>query len=49
MFSVRSDRLIPWIYVEPPPADEVPGFRLNTDVGSGRDMRIPTKSAGHSD
>jgi soluble lytic murein transglycosylase-like protein len=36
MFNVRPDALSPWLYVEPPPADEVPGFRMNPD-GSVRD------------
>lgn len=36
MFNVRPDALSPWLYVEPPPADEVPGFRMNSD-GSVRD------------
>lgn len=34
MFNVRPDAL--WLYVEPPPADEVLGFRMNPD-GSVRD------------
>lgn len=36
MFNVRPNALSPWLYVEPPPADEVPGFRMNPD-GSVRD------------
>lgn len=41
MFNVRPERLIPWLYVEPPPADEVPGFRMNAD-GSVRDTQRST-------
>jgi soluble lytic murein transglycosylase-like protein len=31
MFNVRPDALSPWLYVEPPTADEVPGFRMPPD------------------
>ena len=41
MFNVRPERLIPWLYVEPQPADEVPGFRMNAD-GSLRDAQRST-------
>src|SRR6187402_500324 len=37
MFNVRAETLFPWFHVEPPAADEVPGFRLNPD-GSIHDM-----------
>jgi len=43
MFNVRPERLIPWLYVEPPSADEVPGFRMNAD-GSVRDTQLSTPS-----
>lgn len=36
MFNVRPEALSPWLYVEPPTPDEVPGFRMNPD-GSVRD------------
>lgn len=36
MFNVRSNAPSPWLYVEPPAAAEVPGFRMNPD-GSVRD------------
>lgn len=38
MFNVRPKPAFPWIYVEPPPAEEVPGFRMNPD-GSLRDRQ----------
>jgi hypothetical protein len=38
MFNVRPDARSPWLCVEPPPADEVPGFRINPD-GSVRGTR----------
>ena len=38
MFNVRPEALIPWLHVEPPLADEVPGFRMNPD-GSVRDTQ----------
>jgi len=44
MFNVRPDAQSPWIHVEPPPADEVPGFRVNPD-GSIRSTP-PTVSSG---
>ncbi len=31
MFNVRPKAMIPWLHVEPPPADEVSGFRMNPD------------------
>lgn len=31
MFNVRPDTQSPWLHVEPPPVDEVPGFRMNPD------------------
>ncbi|GEP56683.1 hypothetical protein [Reyranella soli] len=31
MFNVRPEAMIPWLHVEPPPADELPGFRMNPD------------------
>jgi hypothetical protein len=36
MFNVRPDAQSPWLFVEPPPANEVPGFRMKPD-GSVRD------------
>ena len=47
MFNVRPKRLIPGLYIEPPPADEVPGFRMNPD-GSIRDTQrgAPSGSFG---
>ena len=49
MFNVRPERLIPWLYVEPPPPDDVPGFRMNAD-GSVRDTQrsTPRDSFGFS-
>jgi len=38
MFNVRPKPAFPWIHVEPPPAEEVPGFRMNPD-GSLRDRQ----------
>lgn len=38
MFNVRPEALAPWLHVEPLPADEVPGFRMNPD-GSVRDTQ----------
>jgi len=43
MFNVRPERLPPGLYVEPPPAKEVPGFRLNLD-GSVRDTELGAPS-----
>lgn len=31
MFSVRPDALSPWLHVEPPPANDPPGFRVAPD------------------
>lgn len=38
MFNVRPDAMNPWLHVEPQPADEVPGFRMNPD-GSVHDTQ----------
>jgi hypothetical protein len=35
MFDVRPNAPSPWLYVEPPPADEPPGFRVAPDGQSG--------------
>jgi len=44
MFNVRLEALFPWLNVEPPPADEVPGFRINPD-GSVRDTQQAAPSS----
>lgn len=31
MFNVRPDALSPWLHVEPPPANDPPGFRVAPD------------------
>lgn len=41
LFNVRPERLIPWLYVEPPSADEVPGFRMNADGSTRSDFGTP--------
>ncbi len=44
MFNVRPDGLSPWLYVEQPPDDEPPGFRVAPD-GSVIDAKRSTSSA----
>lgn len=41
LFDVRPERLIPWLYVEPPSVDEVPGFRMNADGSTRSDFGTP--------
>jgi len=45
MFNLRPEDLFPWLRVEPPPADEVPGFNLNPDGPAGDARRSAASRA----
>ena len=41
LFNVRPERLIPWLYVDPPSPDDGPGFRMNADGSIRSDVGTP--------
>ena len=49
MFNLRPEDLFPWLRVEPPSTDEVPGFYLNPDGSSGDTRRTAASPASGFD